>query len=80
MISKVLRQFLKTSTSDDKYSLLYRENLKKPIQRQLSRTENSFSESVSAFLKSSLTFEHFEKNDDPHSRIIGEITDCERRG
>ena len=80
MICKVLRQFLKTSTADDKYSLLYRENLKKPIQRQLSGKENSFSQSVSAFLKSSLTFEHFEKNVDPHSRIIGEITDCEKRG
>ena len=52
---------------DSKYSLLNRDNLTEPIQMQLSRKQKAFSELFSAFLKSSLNFESFLKEDDPHS-------------
>ena len=64
-------------TPDDKYSLLNRDNLTQPIQILLYQKRNTFSEYFSAFLKSTLNFEHFEKKDDPHSRCIPEIMDFE---
>ena len=54
-------------TPDDKYSLLNRDNLTQPIPTQLSQKQKAFSEFFLAFLKSPLTFEHFQKKDDPHS-------------
>ena len=59
---------------DDKYSLLYRDNLMQPIQILLSQKQKTFSEFFSAFLKSTLNFEHFQKKDDPHSRCTSQIT------
>ena len=64
---KILRLFFNTWTADGKYSLLNRENLTQPIQMQVSRKQKTFSEFFSAFLKSSLNFEHFQKKDDSHS-------------
>ena len=54
-------------TADDKNSLLNRDNLKQPIPTQLSQKQKAFSKYFLAFSKSSLTFEHFQKKDDPHS-------------
>ena len=54
-------------TADEKYSLLNRDYLKQPIPTQLSQKQNSFSEFFLAFWKSTLTSEHFQKKDDPHS-------------
>ena len=56
---KILRLFLNTLTDDDKYCLLYRGNLTQPIQILLSQKQQTFSEFFSAFLKSTLNFEHF---------------------
>ena len=42
---------------DGKYSLLNRDNLRQPIQMQVSQKQETFSEFSSAFLKSSLNFE-----------------------
>ena len=50
--------FANISTADDKYSLLNRDNLRKPIQMQLSQKKKTFSKLVSAFLKCRLNFEH----------------------
>ena len=50
---------------DDKYSLLNRDNLTQQIQMQLSQKENIFSQFLSAFLKSTLNIEHFQKKNDP---------------
>ena len=44
-----------------KYSLLYRENLKKTIQMQLSQKQKLFYHLFSAILKSRLIFEQFQK-------------------
>ena len=67
-------------SADGKYSLLNRDNLTEPIQMQLSRKQKTFSQFFSAFLKSSLNFEHFQKKDDSHSWGICEITDSEKHG
>ena len=58
---KILGLFVNTLTGDDKYCLLYRENLTQPIQILLSHKQKTFSQSLSAFLKSTLNFEHCQK-------------------
>ena len=58
---KSLRQFVNTLTDDDKYSLLYRDNLTQTIQILLSQKQKTFSQFFSAFEKSTLNFEHFRK-------------------
>ena len=78
VLCKFLRLLVKTLTDDDKYSLLYRENLTQSIQILLYQKRNSFSRFFSAFLKSTLNFEHFKKKDDPHSRCISQITVSEK--
>ena len=70
VIWKFLRMFVNILTAVDKYSLLNRDNLRQPIQRQLSQKWKTFSEFVSKFLKSILIFEHFQKNDQSHSWCI----------
>ena len=78
VLCKFLRLLVKTLTDDEKYSLLYRENLTQPIQILLSQKRNTFSQFFSAFLKSTLNFAHFQKKDDPHSTIISKITVSEK--
>ena len=74
VLCKFLRLLVKSLTDDEKYSHLYRENLTLPIQILLSLKQKCFSQFFSAFLKSTLNFEHFQKQDDPHSRCISQIT------
>ena len=78
VLCKFLRLLVKTLTDDEKYSLLYRENLTQSIQILLYQKRNSFSRFFIAFLKSTLNFEHFKKKDDPHSRCISQITVSEK--
>ena len=77
-VCKFLRLLVKTLTDDEKYSLLYRENLTQPIQILLSQKPKTFSQFFAAFLKSPLNFEHFQKKGHPHSRIISQITVSEK--
>ena len=65
-------------TDDDKYCLLYRENLTQAIQILLSQKQKTFSEFFSSILKSTLNFEHSGKKDDPHSQCISQITVSEK--
>ena len=58
---KIVGLFVNRLTKDDKYSLLYRDNLTQPIKILLSQKEKTFSEFFSPFLKSTLNFEHFQK-------------------
>ena len=58
VLCKILRLFLNTLTDDDKYSLLYRDNLMQPIQILLSQKQKTLSQFFSAFLRSALNFEH----------------------
>ena len=54
-------------TADDKYSLLNRDNLKQPIPTQLCQKQKAFPQFFLAISKSTLTCEHFQTKDDPHS-------------
>ena len=63
VVCKFSRLLVKTLTDDEKYSLLYRENLTQPIQILLSKKQKTFSQFFSVFLKSTLNFEHFQKKD-----------------
>ena len=74
VLYKILRLFVNTLTDDDKYSLLYRDNLTQPIQILLSQKPKTFSQLFSEILKPTLNFEHFRKKDDPHSRCSSQIT------
>ena len=74
VLCKFLRLLVKTLTDDEKYSLLYRENLTQPIQILLSQKRKTFSIFFSEFLKSTLNFAHFQKKDDSHSRCSSQIT------
>ena len=78
VLYKILGLLVNTLTDDDKYSLLYRENLTQQIQLLLSQKPKTFSEFFSAFLKSTLNFAHFQKKDDSHSRCISQITVSEK--
>ena len=73
VLCKILRLFVNTLTTDDKYSLLNRDNLTEPIQILLYQKDRTFSQFFSSFLKSTFNFEHFQKKDDPHRRCISEI-------
>ena len=61
VLCKILGLFLNTLTDDDKHCLLYRDNLMQPIQILLSQKQKTFFKFFSAFLKSTLNFEHLEK-------------------
>ena len=80
VICKISRLFPNTLNADGKYSLLNRDNLTQTIQMQVSRKQKTFPEFFSAFLKSTLTFELFQKKDDSHTWGIFEITDSEKHG
>ena len=58
---EILRLFVNTLTTDDKYSLLNRGNLMQHIQMHLSQKQKAFSQLYWAYFKSTLNFEHFEK-------------------
>ena len=78
VLCKFTKLLDKTLTDDEKYSLLYRENLTQPIQILLSQKPKTFSQLFSAFLKYTLNFAHFQKKDDPHSRCSSQITVSEK--
>ena len=59
---KLLAMFVNILTTDDKYSLLNRDNLRQPIQMQLSQKEKTFFQFFYAIWKSRLNFEQFQKN------------------
>ena len=69
-----------TLATDDKYSLLSRDNLTQPIQMQLSKEQKKISEFLFPFLKFRLNFVHFRNKDDSHSLCISDIADCEKHG
>ena len=78
VLCKILSLFVNTLTDDDKYSLLYGDNLTQQIQILLSQKQKTFSQLFSEILKPTLNFEHFQKKDDPHSRCISQITVSEK--
>ena len=69
VLCRILGLFVNTLTDDDKYSLLYRDNLIQPTQILLSQKQMTFYQFFSAFLKSKLSFKHFQKK----MILIGDI-------
>ena len=61
VLRKFLRLLVKTLTDDEKYSLLYRENLTEPNQILLSQKPKTFSQLSSEIWKPTLNFAHFRK-------------------
>ena len=66
---KILGLFVNTLSEDDKYCLLYKDNLLQPIQILLSQKQKTFSQFFAAFLKSTLNFEHFQKK----TKLIADV-------
>ena len=56
----MLKFFVKAFTDHQKYSRLNGDDLKQPVQTQLSQKQKTFSKFFSAILKSRLNFEHFQ--------------------
>ena len=77
-LCKILRLFVNTLTADEKHALLNRSDLTEPIQILLSQKQKNFPRFFSSFLKSTVNLEQFQKNDDPHSGCISEITVSEK--
>ena len=61
VLRKILGLFVNTLSEDDRYCLLYKDNLLQPIQILLSQKQKTFSQFFCAFLKSTLNSEHFQK-------------------
>ena len=61
VLCKILGLFVNTLSEDERYCLLYNDNLLQPIQILLSQKQKTFSEFFSPFLKSTLNFERFQK-------------------
>ena len=73
----MLGLFLKTQAADEKYPVLKRDNLMILIQMQLCQKHKAFSRFFTAFLKSRLYFQYFDKKDDAHRLCNFEITHSE---
>ena len=78
VLCKILGLFVNTLTDDGKYSLLYRDNLTQEMEILFSQRPKTFSKLSSEILKPTLSFEHFQKKDDPHSRCSSQITVSEK--
>ena len=80
VICKILRLFLNILSALGNNSLPNTQYLTQPIQVQLSQKQKFFPQLFSAFSKSKLNFEHFQKKNDNYSAFISEATACEKRG
>ena len=67
VLDEVLRVFVNTLTSHDKYRVQDYENSQLPIQMQLSEKRKTFPQFFVPFLESTSNFKCFEKKDDRHS-------------
>ena len=61
VLRKISGLFLNILTDDDKYWVLYRDNVTQPIQILLSQKQKTFSHLFSAFLKYKSNFVDFQK-------------------
>ena len=72
---QILGLLLNTLAPNEKYPVLNRDILTIPIQIELSQKQKTFSQFLTAFLKSRLNSKYFEAKDDAHIFCISEITD-----
>ena len=77
MTCKILGLLVNALAAEYKYPVLIRDNLKIPIQMQLSQKRKAFSEFFAAFLKSRLNLKCFEEKYDPHRFCTFDIMDSE---
>ena len=80
VICRSSRPFVNTISVVDKCSLPNRDNLIQLVHMQLPQKLKNFSGFFSAFSKSMLTFQYFQKKDDAHSLFSSEATACKKRG
>ena len=67
VLGKILGVFVDTLPADGMYPVEYYENLRLPIQMQLSEKRKSFSQFFVPFVESTSNFKHFEEKVDSHS-------------
>ena len=72
---KILGLLVNTLGADEKYLVLHRDNLRIPIDMQVSQKQKAFAEFFVANFKCRLNFKHFFKKDDPHRFCVFEVTD-----
>ena len=73
-ICQILKLLANTLGADEKYPVLNRDNLRIPIQMQLTQKQKTFAQFPGAFLKFTINFKYFAKKDCPHRFCISEIT------
>ena len=72
---QILGPPVNTLAADERYPVLNRDDLSVGSQIQLSQKQKTFSQFFAAFLKFSLNFQYFQKNEYPHRFCIFEVTD-----
>ena len=75
LTGQIVRLLVNTFPADEEYPVLNRDNLRLPIQMQLSQKNKTCCQFFTAFLKSRWNFEHFYKKDDAHRFCNFGITD-----
>ena len=80
VLPDILRLFVHTMTTNDKYSRRNMQNFSRQIETHLSQKQKSFSGFFTAFPKCPWNLEHFEKKDEYPSLIVSKIIDSERGG
>ena len=78
--SKILGQFVNTSTAEYMYSRRNMQTFRKQVQTPLSLKQKTFSEVFIAFVKSTWNGEHFQKKGESSSLSISEIINSKRGG
>ena len=78
--SEILTLFVRTSTTDDKYSRGNMLNFTQQFDAPVSQKQDTFSVFFLEFLKYALNLEHLEKKDEYPSLVISRIINSERGG
>ena len=76
--SEILRLFVSTVTSYDRYIRSNMQNFPQQLQTPISQKQKIFSGFFIAYLESASNLQHFEKKDEHPSLVIAEIIDSER--
>ena len=76
----MLRLFVNTLTTDDKYSRRNMLNFTQQLEAPLPQKQKTFSVLFLAFLKYALNLEHFGEKHEHSSLVISKVIDSERGG
>ena len=76
----MLRLFVSTVTSDDRYIRCNIQNFPQQLQTPISQKQKIFSRFFIAYLECASNLENFEKKDEHPSLVISEFIDSERGG